>query len=298
MSYYDTTYSNLGKKIKAIRKELCLTQNYVAEGIVTRNMLSRIENGYVTPSLDTLTRLAERLEVPVGYLIDDRDDGTKLKNERLLSMIKAEFEKENFELCLQYLGNLEYFPEQKNRLYACSELLYGMQMAYGESKLKDTQILISNALKNEKYLTAKMISDGLCMRALIDGFSYDNESGNEENVIIGIKKFAKTSTDLAVLAGVLNVIKTEDIKSAEIMLDNSIIENKALYCLISGRIAFTKDDYKTALSKFIEALSGSLPSPIRCYCLTLLEKVCAQQKDFERAYSYMKMRKELIEKLF
>lgn len=298
MSYNDTTYSNLGQKIKAIRKELCLTQNYVAEGIVTRNMLSRIENGHVTPSLETLTKLAERLEIPVGYLIDDRDDGTKLKNERLLSIIKAEFKNENYELCLQYLDNLEYFTEQKNRLYTCSELLLGMQMAYGESNLKHSQTLISNALKNEEYLTAKMVSEALCMRALIDGFSYNNESGNEESAIIGIKKFAKSSTDIAVLSGVLNVIKTEGTHCAEIMLDNSILENKALFSLLSGKIAFCQANYKLALSRLIESISGRLPSPIRCYCLTLLEKTCAELKDFERAYGYMIMRKELIEKLF
>lgn len=298
MNYNNTTYSNLGKKIKSIRKELCLTQNQVAEGIVTRNMLSRIENGSVFPSLHTLIRLAERLEVSVSYLIDDSDDGTRLQNERLYSMIKTEFERENYELCLQYLTSLEYFPEEKLRLSFCSELLLGMQKAYGISKLKDCQVLISNALKNEKFLTAKMISDGICMRALIDGFSYEYESGKEEPVIIGILKYARNSSDLTILAGILSALKSNGAKYAEIMYRNCIIENPSLSSLIQGRVLIESGDHKGAMSKLIEALSGSLPSPIRCYCLTLLEKTCASLKDFEKAYSYMTLRKELIEKLF
>jgi transcriptional regulator with XRE-family HTH domain len=298
MSYHNTTYSNLGNKIKSIRKELCLTQKYVAEGIVTRNMLSRIENGYVTPSLETLTKIADRLEIPVGYLIDDNDDGTKLKNERLLSMIKDEFYKENYDLCLQYLANLEYFPEDKNRLVSCSELLLGIKKAYDDSRLKDAHALISSALKNDQYLTSKMISDGICLRALIDGFSYNNSAGSEEDVIIDTLKFAKSSSDLAILAGILNLLKSSDSFCAQQMLNNSIIENHSICSLISGRILIERNELKPALSKLIEALSGYLPSPLKCYCLTLLEKICAESKDYEKAYGYMTMRKELLQKLF
>ena len=56
-----------------------MTQKELSEGIVTRNMLSRIENGEALPSLSTVSALAARLSVPVGYLIDDLDDGTKLE---------------------------------------------------------------------------------------------------------------------------------------------------------------------------------------------------------------------------
>lgn len=298
MSYCNTTYSNLGLKIKSLRKELCLTQNFVAEGIVTRNMLSRIENGYVTPSLDTLIKLADRLDVPAGYLIDDNDDGTKLKNERLLSMIKSEFEQERYDLCLQYLDNLNFFPDEKARLISCSKLLHGIHLLNNSAKLRNAQIFISEALKNGNYLTAKMISEGTIYRALIDGFSFDNSSGREEDVIIGTLKYSKASCDIAILAGILKANKEYDSKIAEIMFDNSIIENVAISSLISGLILKEKGDNKRALSKLIEALSGKLASPLRCYCLTLLEKVCAAEKDFERAYSYMTMRKELIEKIF
>lgn len=64
----------IGEKIRKRRTELLLTQEAASSGIVTRNMLSLIENGGASPSLETLSKLAKRLELPVEYLISDGDD--------------------------------------------------------------------------------------------------------------------------------------------------------------------------------------------------------------------------------
>ena len=64
----------IGEKIRKRRTELHLTQEAASSGIVTRNMLSLIENGGASPSLETLSKLSKRLELPVEYLISDGDD--------------------------------------------------------------------------------------------------------------------------------------------------------------------------------------------------------------------------------
>lgn len=64
----------LGEKIRDCRHEMHLTQQALAEGIVTRNMLSQIENGTAQPSLDTLIAFASRLDVPVGRLLGEEND--------------------------------------------------------------------------------------------------------------------------------------------------------------------------------------------------------------------------------
>ncbi|MCQ2385101.1 MAG: helix-turn-helix transcriptional regulator [Clostridia bacterium] len=61
----------LGQKIKALRKEKGMTQQDLGGDIITRNMISQIENGEAVPSLSALNRLAEALEVPSGYFLDD-----------------------------------------------------------------------------------------------------------------------------------------------------------------------------------------------------------------------------------
>lgn len=63
--------SRVGTRIKAIRKNKKITQSELAGESITRNMLSRIENGLALPSLQTLVYIADRLSVPVSVLLDD-----------------------------------------------------------------------------------------------------------------------------------------------------------------------------------------------------------------------------------
>lgn len=62
----------LGKKLRQARLESGLSQRQVCGDTITRNMLSLIENGGATPSLDTLTYLARQLNRPVSYFLDEQ----------------------------------------------------------------------------------------------------------------------------------------------------------------------------------------------------------------------------------
>ncbi|UKS57109.1 helix-turn-helix domain-containing protein [Exiguobacterium acetylicum] len=64
----------LGERIKQIRKQKKMTQTDVATGIITKSMLSMVENGKATPSLPALQAIAQRLQVTVEELmLDPRD---------------------------------------------------------------------------------------------------------------------------------------------------------------------------------------------------------------------------------
>ena len=59
----------LGQKIKAARQERGMTQKELVGDYITRNMLSKIENDSATPSVRTLSYLAQALGVPSGYFL-------------------------------------------------------------------------------------------------------------------------------------------------------------------------------------------------------------------------------------
>jgi len=61
----------LGQKIKAARLEQGLTQKEVVGSYITRNMLSKIENDNATPSVKSLTYLANILGVPVSEFLNN-----------------------------------------------------------------------------------------------------------------------------------------------------------------------------------------------------------------------------------
>lgn len=62
---------DLGQRIKLAREEAGLSQRQLCGETITRNMLSRIEHGTVRPSMSTLAFLAERLDRPVSYFLDE-----------------------------------------------------------------------------------------------------------------------------------------------------------------------------------------------------------------------------------
>ncbi|MBO7148840.1 MAG: helix-turn-helix transcriptional regulator [Clostridia bacterium] len=70
-SLSDNTVNDIGKRIKLIRKRKGITQHMLAGDRITRNMLSRIENGFALPSIPTLVYIAMRLDVPCACLLDD-----------------------------------------------------------------------------------------------------------------------------------------------------------------------------------------------------------------------------------
>jgi transcriptional regulator with XRE-family HTH domain len=63
--------TQLGKKLKEARLTKKMTQSDVVGTFITRNMLSQIESGAASPSLRTLEYLANKLELPVHYLISE-----------------------------------------------------------------------------------------------------------------------------------------------------------------------------------------------------------------------------------
>lgn len=62
----------LGQRIRQKRKELQMTQNQLSEKCgVSLNMISHIEVGQSTPSLNTLLRISLALKASIDYLLLD-----------------------------------------------------------------------------------------------------------------------------------------------------------------------------------------------------------------------------------
>ena len=61
----------LGEKIRQARLEAGLSQRQLCGDVITRNMLSQIENGSARPSMDTLRYLAQQLGKPLSYFLEE-----------------------------------------------------------------------------------------------------------------------------------------------------------------------------------------------------------------------------------
>ena len=78
----------LGEKIKALRTAKLMTQSELAGNEITRNMLSRIENGAAQPSLDTLKYIAAKLNVSAGFLLAEAGDEDMYMKHNDIEMLK------------------------------------------------------------------------------------------------------------------------------------------------------------------------------------------------------------------
>ena len=76
----------IGEKIRSLRIRRGLTQKQLAGDKITRNMLSRIENGAALPSLSSLLYIAERLDVSPAYFFEDNGGAPKEIENMLLSL--------------------------------------------------------------------------------------------------------------------------------------------------------------------------------------------------------------------
>ncbi|WP_214725403.1 MULTISPECIES: helix-turn-helix domain-containing protein [unclassified Exiguobacterium] len=61
---------SLGKTISKIRKSRKMSQSELGEWVGGQSIISRIENGLVLPSLDTLLIISNRLDVSIEYLLE------------------------------------------------------------------------------------------------------------------------------------------------------------------------------------------------------------------------------------
>ena len=136
----------LGQKIRQVREAAGLSQRQICGDTITRNMLSRIENGSVRPSMTTLTFLAERLNKPVSFFLDE-DTVTSPNLERMMAA-RACFKSRDYtaaaEQLLSYEEPDETFAWEKNLLLAKCYLVLAAR-AIRESRLPYATELLQKA---------------------------------------------------------------------------------------------------------------------------------------------------------
>ena len=110
---------NIGENIKKIRTAKLMTQSELVGGKITRNMLSRIENGAANPSIDTVYYIAERLKVSPGYLLADENDEMIFRKYSDVADIKRAFMNEDFKICRDMCLTSESSNDDEIQMLLC-----------------------------------------------------------------------------------------------------------------------------------------------------------------------------------
>lgn len=131
-SYFCSTKNhyemNIGNKIKLFRTNKGISQKEIALSIgIDQAQYSRIENGKVEPTLSSLEKIADALEIKIAELFSEKQPTT------IDSYNKSMVER------LQLLDELE--ENEKNAIYSI------IDMAVSKSRLKNT---LKDALNSDK----------------------------------------------------------------------------------------------------------------------------------------------------
>lgn len=137
----------LGQRIKKERTLLGLSQRQLCGDVITRNMLSQIENGTARPSMDTLSYLAKQLGKPVSYFLEE--ETVTSPNQARMHEARQAFAASNFEEVAarleQYVESDEQFDWEKEYLLALSQIAMARK-ALEENRKPYARELLNKAL--------------------------------------------------------------------------------------------------------------------------------------------------------
>lgn len=249
----------LGEKLRQERLALGLSQREVCGDQITRNMLSRIEHGQVTPSMKTLRYLASALQRPVGYFLGE---ATPCVNQRVMDGAKESFAQGKYAKTLLLLGDYrapDPLYDWEMGMLGYLSCLEAARIAMGEGRLPVAGKLLGQA----KQFQSPYITDALTQLREELLSSLENGQGKA------------CSLDEALLLQARRAVEDRGYERAERLLEAVEHRDKNWY-LLRGTLELRRGSYAQAEKLLL--LAEEEPA------LPLLEECYRAQGDFERAY--------------
>lgn len=151
---------NLGEKIKEIRISKNITQKDLAGDKITRNMLSQIENGKASPSLDTLEYIAAKLELPLAYFFTESFNSFIYEKLSMIDGIYEAYKNKAYERCISLIKKLSDTDDELNFLLCSSHFELGKQhiakgaLSSAKEDLASAMEYSQKTVFNTDYITA------------------------------------------------------------------------------------------------------------------------------------------------
>ena len=273
-----------GEKIKLERKKRKLTQAQLAGTSVTRNMISLIEQNLANPSLDTLRKIAEKLELPLSYLVSDGDDAFTYAKRDALDGIKAAFVAKNYAVTVSRIKKLEKTDDELSFILSEAYFELGRSALYSGA-LISAQKHFKSALEE----CERTVYNTERVRAL--SIMYLAVARNIQSPLLELDKPAFESS----------VTDTNDLEFFNYLIQNYDFPYKNTVFsrhLDAKRLIKTKD-YITA-SEILGGIDATKRSgEYNAYAIfgiySDLELCYKQLCDFENAYKYSSKRMSLLE---
>lgn len=259
----------IGQRLKDARLEAGLSQRQLCGDVITRNMLSQIENGAARPSMDTLQYLAGVLKKPVSYFLEEEAASA---NQKLMEKLRTAFTEKAWtrvlELLQEYVAPDPIFDAEQYLLAALVRLELA-EKAINEGKAAYAEHLLEQAYEagsKTPYYNAEDRRVCLLYRA---------RPGRAEELY----RQLSPDPDRTLLLAAANPDR------AELILDADPQE-RPMWHELRGDVYFRQKRYSKARDHYEQATPSK-------QLYQKLEQCCRQQEDYKAAYEYAcKLREE------
>ncbi|MDU2755294.1 MAG: helix-turn-helix transcriptional regulator [Clostridium sp.] len=220
---------SLGKKVKSLRKEMGLKQEELTCDILSRTMLSKIENDKVTPSIYQLDHISKKLGVSIEFFLQT-DSLPYHNNEKFKDSLYKLFENENYlAIISKYEKNIIDINTSIDYSYYVGYSYYKMHFYNHSIKLLNSYIKTVFSLKED------------------DTNQYIENVSNAFNVI-SVIYFELEDYSKAI---------QYSLKAKDILQKNNILKTRQYFMIINnlGYMYNTISDYKQCINLLEEFLS-------------------------------------------
>ena len=270
----------LGQKLRLARQEAGLSQRQLCGEVITRNMLSQIENGTAKPSMETLRYLAGRLGKSVSFFLEE--DAVLSPNCKVMEQAREAFGKQDAAALRAVLDDYrspdDVFEEEWKLLtiHCCileaEEASQNGREIYAEDLLTRAEETARTALYMNGELTGKI----LLLKA------------KRKNV--DLKEICRKlpSLDEEVILRAKGALEAEEYVRALHLLESVEEQDGADWNFLRGELYLIEKDYMQAAKCFHQAeeVMGQA-------VFSKLETCYREMENFQMAYTYACKRRSI-----
>lgn len=261
----------LGEKIKQARLESGLSQRQLCGDVVTRNMLSQIENGSARPSMDTLRYFAARLGKTLSYFLEE--DAVLSPNQQVMRKAREAYDGGNWEAVLETLKEFRQPDDLFCREQDLLKRLATLELA--QSALNQGKDLLARQLMEEQ----KLEESGYCVRELRRrrGLIMGRAMPEERSRICR----ELPSLDEELLLRAQDALERGDTQRSEQLLEAAEDKTAPEWNLLRGQTHLARGQFTKAAVCFLR-VEERYPE----VCYPKLEQCYRELGNYEKAYEY------------
>jgi transcriptional regulator with XRE-family HTH domain len=292
----------IGEKIKRLRTAKLMTQADLVGEEITRNMLSRIENGAAQPSLSTVLYIAQRLNVSPGFLLADEEDELLYFKAQEKDNIKRAYNGKNYELCMQMCENSEWSESDDEMMLIRADCSFRVGVEhFCAGNLHSAAECFDSAVeccKTTSYDTSMIATRCRAyfeyMKLISPTLYYGSEEEKREVVILG-DTFCNYS-------GIFCDGEEYGFSNIPYLAQriSAFGDNSPYLIHVNARLMMEGGDYEGARKLLHQLLVDGdyiVPEPMLYFIFGDIEICCKESDDFKGAYEYSVSKISLSQKL-